>query len=162
MAWFFLALAAAGLQASSDVLNKFTLGKASVYALSWATFAFSFLMLAPLSIVQGVPVLGDAFLPALLAVGLLDTIGVLLYMRAIKSSDLSLTLPIQMFTPILMLGTTPIMTGDYASFAGFFGVVMIVVGSYVLNAAQSEKGFFAPFRALVSERGPRLYLLPLK
>jgi len=37
--------------------------------------------------------------------------------------------------------------------------VLIVGGSYILNFKESNKGYLAPFRALVQEKGPRLMLL---
>jgi uncharacterized membrane protein len=80
-------------------------------------------------------------------------------MRAIKVSDLSITIPLVTFTPLFMLITSPLILGEFPNIYGLAGIVLIVAGSYILNFKESSKGYLAPFKALVREKGPRLMLL---
>lgn len=159
MNWFFLAVAAAVIQATNDVLSKKKLQQISVQAMSWGPFTVSFVILTPICLIQGVPETTSAFLPNLVLVSLLDVVGVMLYFKAIKSSDLSLALPIQMFTPLFLIVTSPLMLGEYPSLGGCAGVLLIVAGAYVLNMSRSKGGFFGPFVAIIHEPGPRYMFL---
>jgi drug/metabolite transporter (DMT)-like permease len=60
---------------------------------------------------------------------------------------------------VFILITSPIMVGEWPNFWGVVGVLFIVAGSYVLNLGERQRGYFAPFRALLQERGPRLMLI---
>jgi uncharacterized membrane protein len=80
-------------------------------------------------------------------------------MRAIKLSDLSITIPMVTFTPLFMLITSPIIVGEFPNIYGIMGIILIVAGSYILNFKEKRKGYLAPFKALVREKGPRLMLL---
>jgi len=39
------------------------------------------------------------------------------------------------------------------------GILLLVIGSYVLNFSVAQRGYLAPFHALLKEPGPRLMLL---
>jgi drug/metabolite transporter (DMT)-like permease len=41
------------------------------------------------------------------------------------------------------------MVGEFPTFFGLIGILLIVVGSYVLNINQKHKSYFAPFCALL-------------
>ena len=99
------------------------------------------------------------FWVALFLSGGLNVVTTILYMKAISHSDLSLTVPMVAFTPLFLLVTSPIIVGEFPNLAGVLGVVLIVVGSYFLNIKEVQKGLLAPFRSLVSQKGPRYMLL---
>ena len=80
-------------------------------------------------------------------------------MKAIKQSALSLTVPLVALTPMFLLLTSPFMIGEFPDLSGVLGIVLIVIGSYVLNFNASSRGYFAPFRTLLQEPGPRLMLI---
>ncbi len=63
------------------------------------------------------------------------------------------------FTPLFLLLTSPLLLGESPSPLGMAGVLLIVLGSYLLNIHHRSRGYLAPFRALLSEPGPRLMLL---
>ena len=62
------------------------------------------------------------------------------------------------FTPVFLLFTAPILTGDLPSTAGIFGALFVFLGSYLLNLPEMKDGIFAPFRALFREPGVRIML----
>jgi uncharacterized membrane protein len=95
---------------------------------------------------------------ALTAQGTIAVVASILYYKAIEASDLSITIPMLTFTPLFLLITSPLMLGEFPSPLGLWGILFIVTGSYVLNITQWHKGYLAPLKMLVKEKGPRYML----
>jgi drug/metabolite transporter (DMT)-like permease len=142
-----------------DVASKRSLPLIDVYLISWALFALMLPVLAGCWILGQVPPLGPAFFVALFFGGTLNAIAVVLYIQALSRSDLSLTVPILTLTPLFMLGTSPFIIQEYPTAVDAIGVLLIVVGAYVLNLRASHQGYWAPFQAIFSQPGPRLMLV---
>jgi uncharacterized membrane protein len=95
----------------------------------------------------------------LVADTLLISIATFLYARALQLSDLSLVVPMLSFTPLFMLLTSRWMLGETPTPMGMVGVVLIAVGSYLLNIRHRHIGFWEPWCRLVTERGTRYALM---
>jgi len=106
-----------------------------------------------------IPELGKDFSIALIFATGLNLIASIVYMKAIKSSDLSITSPMVTFTPLFLLLTSPLIIGEFTNFYGVLGIILIVFGSYTLNLKHRKKGYLAPFKALISEPGPKMMLI---
>jgi hypothetical protein len=93
----------------------------------------------------------------------LELLAMWLYMQAIRESPLSLTLPYLAFTPVFNTLTGYLILGETVSWTGFSGILLVVLGAWLLNleAAQNGAGLnlLAPFRAITRERGSRLMLM---
>lgn len=159
MLGFILAGLTAVFASFQDVLSKLCLKRVDEYILAWVIRLFVFLFLIPLLFFIKIPTLGHKFWLALLFCGILNTIATILYLKALKASDLSLTVPMLTFTPLFLLVTSPLMVKEFPSAFGTIGIFLIVIGSYLLNLKQKEQGFLAPFKALLKEKGPRLMLI---
>ena len=81
------------------------------------------------------------------------------YMKAIKASDLSITVPMLTFSPLFLLITSPLTLGEFPNLFGLFGILFIVAGSYMLNIKQRKEGWLVPFKALLSQNGPKFMLI---
>ena len=159
MFWFPLAFLTALFASLKDVFSKKNLKDIDEYVVSWSLrfFALPFLVL-PLFFVE-MPSLGNRFWMALFVGGSLNVIATILYMKAIKYSDLSIAVPMITFTPLFLLMTSPLILGEFPNLLGLIGVILIVLGSYTLNIKRRHEGYFAPFKALLREKGPKLMLL---
>ncbi|MBI2574842.1 EamA family transporter [Candidatus Woesearchaeota archaeon] len=158
MLWLLLSLLSAASESAKDAFSKKSLKRLDEYTAAWALRFFSFAFIIPVLIVAKIPHIGSGFWAALLVSGILNLATTILYMKAIKSSDLSLAVPMIAFTPLFLLITSPLMLGEFPTTLGIGGVALIVAGSYILNASERSKGLFAPFKALLREKGPRLML----
>lgn len=156
--WFLPAFATALFQALLDISAK-QVKEVSGLVLCWAYCYGTSLLLLPGLLYFGIPEIHPQFWPALAANGVLNGTAFTLYFTAIQSSDLSLTVPMQTFTPMFMLLTSPLLVHEFPGTWGIAGIFLIVTGSYLLNLREWSKGLFAPFRALLREPGPRLMLL---
>ena len=71
---------------------------------------------------------------------------------------MSLVLPLLAFTPLFLLITSPLILGEFPKLFGLIGVILIVVGSYLLNIKERYNGFWGPIKALFNDQGSRFML----
>jgi uncharacterized membrane protein len=95
-----------------------------------------------------------------IAIGLpLEALAFYCYMKALKISPLSLTVPFLAFTPGFIILTGWVILGEEISPGGFWGIILIIVGAYFLNLSKTSSGLLAPLLAIFREPGSRLMLL---
>lgn len=160
MSWVVYAALAACFESLKDLLLKRVTGrKLSSYSLTWGMLFFSALFYLPVAFFTPIPELGEYFWIILLTHATLLGCGLLFYVKALEISEVSLCVPLVMFTPLFLLIASPLMVNEYPSVLGVGGVLLIVVGSYFLNISQYKRGYLAPLKALFEQRGPRLMLV---
>lgn len=158
MGWLPLALLTGALVALRDALLKrgstTTDEYSAIVALSLVTVAILGLVL----LVVGFPRPGPGLPIALLGSGVPNVLAYVLLVRAVRHSDLSLVAPLMGLTPLFLLLTSPLILGERAGWSGLLGVVLIVIGAYLLHARDIRRGALEPFRALLRDRGARMML----
>lgn len=159
MTWLILGIFTAFFEAIKDVFGKQNLKKSDEYVVAWSLSFFSVIFLTPWVIYTGIPELNTQFWISLLIGGSINAVTTLLYIKAIKVSDLSLTVPLVALTPLFMLLTSPLIVGEYPKFFDYIGILLIVAGSYLLNIKEKSQGYLAPFKALLNEPGPKFMLI---
>ena len=159
MLGFLLAFGTAVSEALKDITSKYNLHHIDEYTAAFAMHLVQSLLLFPLIFYFGIETMSSRFLWALLCGSLLQLGVILLYFKAIKRSELSVTVPLITLTPLFMLLTSPIMIGEFPSLLGIGGILLIVAGTYISNLSEEKKNFFAPFVSLVKNQGSRYMLL---
>ena len=159
MEWVGFSFLTALFESLKDVLGKKSLEKCNEYIVAWALRLYALPFLLPLLFFTKEIVLGSGFWIALVTGGTLNLITTVLYMKALKASDLSVTVPMVTFTPLFLLLTSPIMVGEFPPLKGILGILLIVFGSYLLHLKEKHKGILAPFKAIITGKGPRLMLV---
>lgn len=158
MLWLILAFGAALFNSLSDIFRKKSVHVAPPVLVAWAWPTFGLIFLLPV-LFFGVPELDRYFWIALVVSGSINTVAFSLYVKALQDTDLSLALPLLTFTPLFLLITSPLILGEIPHVLGLFGVLLIVIGSYVLSIRELKYGYFAPFAALLKRKGSRYMLL---
>ncbi len=159
MDWLFFSLLSAVSLATADAVTKRYFSNSSAYEMGLVRLlsALPWLVLSLLFIPWVKP---DRVFFLCILVGLpLEATAFFCYMKAIKSSPLSLTLPFLAFTPGFVILTGWLVLGENITTGGLLGIVLIVIGSYVLNLSKINSGFLDPFSAILREPGSRLMLL---
>ena len=159
MSWLFLSILTAISEASKDVFSKKGLRSTNVYIIALAYRLYAIPFLIPALLFFDFPKIQHEFWLALIFGGGLNVITTILYMKALNHSDLSVSVPMIAFTPLFLLITSPLIVGEFPSISGLIGVLLIVIGSYFLNLGEAKKGFFAPFKSLVQNKGSRYMLM---
>ncbi|MBN2094488.1 MAG: EamA family transporter [Candidatus Aenigmarchaeota archaeon] len=158
MLGFIFAFLAALFKSTGEVLNKKILKEVDEYAVGSGVVFCSFLVTLPLLWYYGIPEIGPAFVPALLISGGINIVTILLQMKALKCSDLSVVSPMQAFAPLFVLILSPFILGEVPGPLGVFGVLLIVFGSYFLHIKCHSRGVLEPLKALLKDRGARMML----
>ncbi len=132
--WLFFASLTAFFEACKDATGKQSLKSLDEYSVLFSFMAVGVVLILPvLWFTGGVPTLQPGFWVALLIGGSLNILAFTLYVRALKIADLSLTVPLVTLTPLFLLATSPLIVQEWPTWADGIGVVMLVIGSYVLN-----------------------------
>ena len=149
----FYALLTALSLSTADALSKKALSKSHEYVIVWVRegYALPFLLLIFLFI--EIPPLDSTFFITLLLLLPLVITALILYVKAIRISPLSLTIPFMAFSPLFIILTAYIALGEMPDRSGMTGIFLIVVGAYLLNIKAQKEGFLEPFKAIGREKG---------
>jgi drug/metabolite transporter (DMT)-like permease len=153
MFWALLSGIGACADAAYYIVNKKFLQSVNPDLLAAAGFLFTSLFLLVIAAFRGIPSLGPDFVPAVAAACVINVAGTTLAFRALKSTDISLAVPMLSFTPLFLLVTAAVMLQEVPSLVGIAGILIIVFGSYVLNTAAEHERLLDPFRAMISHPG---------
>src|SRR3989337_4000616 len=131
--WVFYALITAFSLATADAISKKAMGRSHEYVIAWVRegYALPFLFLAFFFI--DIPSLDRTFWLSLLFMIPLEIAAIILYVKAIKLSPLSLTIPFLAISPAFIILIAFILLGALPATSGLLGILLIVIGAYLLN-----------------------------
>lgn len=153
MFWALLSGIGACADAGYYIVNKKFLRSVDPDLLAASGFLFTSLFLLGISFSRGVPLLGPDFVMAVTAAVIINIIGTTLAFRALKSTDISLAVPMLSFTPLFLIVTAAVMLHEFPSVIGIVGILVLVFGSYVLNTAAEHESLLDPFRSMLAHPG---------
>jgi drug/metabolite transporter (DMT)-like permease len=157
--WLPLSLLAAFALATTDAMTKRFFSDLSPYEMAMVRLTYTLpWLIGSLFFIPLVRPDGCYYL-AVVSAAPLEVCALYCYMKAIKVSPLSLTLPFLAFTPVFIILTGWILLGERLSWVGIAGIILIVAGSYCLNITRIKGGLFAPIGAVFKEQGSWLMLL---
>lgn len=156
--WVVLSLLSAFCLATSDALAKKAVEHNNEYLVAWFRLLFSLPLLIVILFFIPIPELDRDFFKAFLIALPVELITIVLYIKALKESPLSLTLPFLALTPVFLIFISYIVLGEKVSLTGGIGIFLIASGGYLLNISEIKKGIFEPFRAITREKGS-LYMI---
>lgn len=85
--------------------------------------------------------------------GMLLLITTYLLVKAAQIGELSITMPMLSLTPLFLILTSYLMINELPTFYGIAGILLIVLGTYVINVKNFKKGFAKPFYSLFKNKG---------
>lgn len=156
--WVLLSLLCAFSLATSDALAKRALEGSNEYLVAWLRLIFTLPLLLMVWFCLPMPPLDKEFYEAFLIALPVELVTVVLYIKALKASPLSLTMPFLAITPVALIIVSYVVLGEQVSLPGGAGILLIAAGSYVLNIGRTKEGILAPFRAIARERGSVLMI----
>ncbi len=159
MKWFYLSLVAAFFTAFSDTFNKIVLRRLDEWIVIWFD-----LLVTVLFLLLFLPYFEFHFphrevFVIILELLPLEIAAFYLYMKAIRVSPLSLTIPFLAFTPVFTILTAGILLGERISVKGVVGVCLVSLGAYLLNGQLIIKAPIAPIKAIFKVPGSRYMLI---
>ena len=158
MDWLALALLCAFSLATADALTKRYLAGYTPLEGVMVRFGWTGLLMLPLALIHPLPPVPPAFWGWIALLVPLELLAMWLYVKAIQTSPLALTVPYLAFTPVLVTVTGYVVLGETVSPAGLAGVLLVVAGAWLLNVERLHEGWLEPFRAITREPGALLML----
>ena len=153
MIWAIFAILSALFSATYYALIKKLLKDVNQYVLVSGVFLSCSLLLFLTSVIKGIPEIGPVFYASLLATATLNFVATILYLEALKITDLSLSVPMLSFTPIFLIFTSFILLREFPAVFGIAGIFLIVAGSYILNSNKEKTRILDPFKEIFRNKG---------
>lgn len=157
MLWVLYALLSGFFFATADAFTKKVSDKVDDHVLVLSRFMFGVPLLLLLFIIP-IPVIGIAFWYAFAVLIPIEALSYTLYIKSIKNSPISLVLPFLSFTPVFLLLTSFLILGEFPNFMGLIGILLVVIGAYVLHLKSLKHGILDPIKSIISNRSS-MYML---
>lgn len=156
--WLLFSAASAVFDAGKHILSKQTLSRDKVHPVTaaWALAFFSLPLTLPLALWNWPFALDQAFWLAASIALAMDFVSMLMYAKAIQSSDISLSIPMLAFVPLLLLVSGYLINAESPTLLGITGVCMIVAGAYFLHFDYRRIHPLQPFFAIFKDQGTAL------
>lgn len=132
-------------------INEFSL------ALWGRYFALFLLLFVPLFI--ELRLISYEMLWVLIISSTLNVVGSITTLKAVKYGDLSLVWPLSSLTIPFLIITGLIISGELPNIYGLLWVLLIFFGTYFLQIAKSQGGFFGPIRAIFEDKGAKYMII---
>lgn len=156
--WVILSLISAFTLATSDAFTKKALVSNNEYLVAWMRLILSLPLLFFSLIFIPFPKIDKYFYIAFFTSLPLELLSIVLYIKALRLSPLSLTLPFLALTPLFLIFVSYIIVGEMVSLWGGLGIILIVSGSYTLNINRIKDGLFEPIKVITKEKGSLLMI----
>jgi drug/metabolite transporter (DMT)-like permease len=156
--WVVLSLVAAFTLATSDALTKRALATHNEYIVAWLRLVFTLPPLFALLSFIPIPKLDKDFYTAFILALPLEILSIVMYIKALRLSPLSLTLPFLALTPIFLIVVSYLILGEKVSLLGGVGILLVAAGSYTLNIRRIKEGIFEPLKVITREKGSMLMI----
>lgn len=159
MLWILFAVITAFSLSTADALSKRAMQKSDEYVIAWVREGYALPFIAVALFFIPIPHLDATFWLSVLILLPLEITALILYVKAIKTSPLSLTIPFMALSPVFIIIIAFFLLGEWPDKSGFIGIFLITVGAYLLNAKASNLGLLGPIKAIAKERGSMLMII---
>ena len=156
--WFLPAVIAALFYGVQSAYLKGVLPRGNQLLVAWGIFAFALPVYGVVLYWSGVPEVSGQFWVAWAVSLSVNLIAWPIFVRAVQISDISLVMPLVAFTPVFILLVEYVLLGEVPQGIGLWGILLIVLGAYVLNLKRGASGILEPITSLADDRGA-LYML---
>jgi uncharacterized membrane protein len=157
MLWVFYALMSAFSFSTSDAFTKKVSSEVDDKIVLLSRYLFGFPLAVIILMFEGIPHVDNIFWYIFIPFIPLEVFAYFLYIKAIRKTPISLVAPLLSFTPVFLILTSFLILGELPSVYGVYGILLVVIGAYVLNISP-KIGLLGPFKSLFSEKGS-IYML---
>ena len=159
--WFWYALTSGLVSAVSVILNKKALNNINASLVSWALFAFSIPFLIYPAFKDGLPNLNTVFWLATTASVFGFAYLKTLALKSLKGNLMSEVVPLAFFSVLSQYIFGLIFLSEGLRAIPLIGLLLIIVGGYVLKVEEAKEDFFRPFKLLLTNKGSQAYLFAM-
>lgn len=155
MNWIVLALVSAVFESAKDTYGKISSIKTNEFTSGIALHFFSLIFsLIYMVIFADFPAITKSFWIGSLAFLFITPAWTILYMKALKLTDLSISLPMMAFNPIFTALLNYGFKGGVITTNGWIGILSISIGVYFVNIKKESATYIlAPIKNMFSDKG---------
>jgi drug/metabolite transporter (DMT)-like permease len=102
------------------------------YLFAAGIYGVSATVLLLITALRGIPPVSDHLAVYILITTAIEVAATILYFDALRHTDLSLAIPILSLTPVFLIITSSVILGEQTNGGGIAGILLIVLGSFVL------------------------------
>ncbi len=156
--WFVLSLLSALFQVLRNISMKHLGHELDDIINVWGRFTFLLPFVALASAWHGMPELKDGFWLYVVGFGVTQSIATLSLSKALKLSGIAIVTSLWKLSLLFLVLIAYVTLDETPSAAGLAGVLLSVIGVYLLNVHKSRISVWAPLRELLVDRGLRYTL----
>jgi drug/metabolite transporter (DMT)-like permease len=150
--WYSLALIAALFSATAAILEKKILFKQKALAMSTALAIFNLLLAIPFFFFISFASITSVSLGVLFFKSILGAFAFLFVMLGIKNLEISKALPLLVLTPGLVALFAFLILGESLTLLQILGLILLLIGTYVLQLKPKQK-LFNTFKQALTSKG---------
>jgi drug/metabolite transporter (DMT)-like permease len=158
MLWFLLALVGAFFDATYYALTKNFLKNIPDNILASGALAIAAIELLSLSLIVGVPPIGDQLWSAVIITTILNIAGLWLYYQALRTSELSHVFPLFSLTPLFLVISSWFILHESPTVMGLIGLCSVVTGVYLINL-KGKSDLLEPIKSVAAHKGSLFIIL---
>jgi drug/metabolite transporter (DMT)-like permease len=132
MLWALLSLAGGFCDALYYAMVKRSLGDRDRYLFAAGIYGVSATVLLLIAALRGLPPVSDHLAAYILITTAIEVSATILYFEALRHTDLSLAIPMLSLTPVFLIVTSSVILGEQTNGGGVVGILLILLGSFVL------------------------------
>ena len=148
--WLFLSIAAAVIFGISNIINKEVLEKE--HSLEFLSVYYLFNLFIVLPFIKNINTIDYRILFAIILRSIFMVMYMTFYTKALKHMQISVVGPLTNLNPLFVLGAGFLILGELITSLQILGIVVLLIGSYVLNSDGHFKNWGAPFKKLFKSK----------
>ncbi len=161
MTWILLASVSAALSATAAIFEKKVLFKFDALEFSFLISFFGAIFAIPFYFTVNFASITTISLIVLYVKTVLGTLAFLNVMYAIKKLELSNALPLIVLTPGIVAITAFFVVGDKLSNLEIVGMILLLIGTYILEMNNKSRNYFEPFKVFYKSKNHRYIIFAL-
>lgn len=153
--WIIFAFFSALLESFKDVTGKTSATRTNEYTTAFAMKSMGLLVLLPVVLFVGLAPIRPQFWIAFVTAMFTMSSGVFLYMRAVRLSPLSVSIPLLSFNPVFTALLSYVFFHEVPDLPGWMGILLVSAGLYMMRLARSDlwRGLLRPVVSIKDEPG---------
>lgn len=158
MDWFILSLICAFFKSTTETLSKLLMKDNDEWTIGTALVVLALPFILPLLIGRESFPLSRELLVLIIIQIPFEVLAYYIYLSAIRTAPLSLSVPYLSFTPVFTILTAAVLLKESITMPGFIGILTVTIGAYVLNMERYMDRPLAPLKAVFESPGARRML----
>lgn len=146
--WLIYSILTALLESFKDIQSKQSTKKLDEKTAALNFQLYSLIILVPAVVFTGIPTIKPLFYPLVFLGSIISATWMILYMKALKTEDVSNVIPLLAFNPVFTALLAIFFDGSFPEPKGWLGIVLVSGGLYLQNMSREKisRDFFAPIK----------------